>query len=105
MNGTRRWTVDDVIAIQAIAGTDRVSQMMVPRNAAACSKLSLLDHASVLIKEGGEGVAALISAAEGGDTAKVRAELLDIVQAAQSAVADIDAESATATVPFKGVAG
>ena len=105
MNGTRSWTIGDVIALQALTGTDRISVAMVPdlSDPTPEGAVSVLAHAGRLVKEAGEGTSALLAASEGGCRHEARAELLDIVAAAQAALVALDAPSALRATPFKRV--
>ena len=105
MNGTRQWTLNDAIALQALSGTDRISQAIAPEVAEAPPRetVSLLAHAGRLVKEAGEGTSALLAASEGGCRHEARAELLDIVAAAEAALVALDAPSALRATPFKRV--
>lgn len=54
--------------------------------------LSALQHASKVIRESGEGAAALMAFAEGGDAAQTIKELQDVADAALAAIRDIKSE-------------
>ena len=95
----------DVIALQALTGTDRISVAMVPdlSDPTPEGAVSVLAHAGRLVKEAGEGTSALLAASEGGCRHEARAELLDIVAAAQAALVALDAPSALRATPFERV--
>lgn len=94
MNGTRRWTIEDAIALEAISGSTRVTDAMRQiahgEEAVATNHLATLEHAAKLIKESGEGATALMALETGGDVQKARNELIDIVEAAQAALAELE---------------
>ncbi|ETX26688.1 hypothetical protein [Roseivivax isoporae] len=103
MNGTREWTTSDVIALSAIAGSDRVVVAMrqaLPERAG--SPVSALQHARRLIKEGGEGTAALLAVSEGGCPHQARAELVDILDTVKAALRDLDASDMADGHPREG---
>lgn len=99
MNGSRRWTTDDVMALAAITGSNRVTDAMRGAGEATgpCNTLSALSHARNIVKEHGEGIAALISFSEGGCAEKARAELLDIREVVVAALRDIDRQNGRMT--------
>ena len=103
MNGTRQWTLNDAIALQALSGTDRISQAIAPEVAEAAPRetVSLLAHAGRLVKEAGEGTSALMAVTEGGCRDKARAELLDIIAVAEAGLRALDVDAADGAVPFK----
>lgn len=93
MNGSRQWTVNDVIALQSIAGSTRVTDAMAEGRKAGKPQrdpLTALQHARALVHENGEGVEALMALHDGGSRADARAELVDIVETAQRAIDDLD---------------
>ena len=103
MNGTRSWTIGDVIALQALTGTDRISVAMVPdlSDPTPEGAVSVLAHAGRLVKEAGEGTSALMAVTEGGCRDKARAELLDIIAVAEAGLRALDVDAADGAVPFK----
>jgi len=95
MNGSRTWSYTDIIALQAITGSRRVSDAIgaVGQEAGgskAGDAVTILQHARALIKEGGEGASALVALEDGGSPEAARSELLDIIEAAQAAISAID---------------
>lgn len=95
MNGSRSWTYTDIMALQAITGSTRVTDSMaaVGQDAGgskAGDAVTILQHARALIKEGGEGASALVALEDGGSPEAARSELLDIVEVAEAAIAAID---------------
>jgi hypothetical protein len=97
MSGSREWTISDVVALEALTGSTRVTDAMRSINCAASTAdgahLSAILHAQAVIKEGGEGANALLSLADGGDPDQAIAELMDIIEACQAAISDIQRES------------
>jgi hypothetical protein len=97
MNGTRKWALEDAIALEAISGSTRISDAMHRiahgvETEAHPDPISVLAHASKLIKEGGEGATALMALAEGGCVDKARAEVIDIIEAAQAVLDTLDGD-------------
>ncbi|EYD71783.1 hypothetical protein [Limimaricola hongkongensis] len=93
MNGTREWSLSDAVAIYHLTGSRRILDAIqsegsddLPTDPAA-----LLAHATSLIKEGGEGAAALIDAGQGGCLDEAEAQLVDIAEAAARALAAVRA--------------
>lgn len=65
-----------------------------------------LHHATRLIRESAEGTTALMALSTGGSRADARRELVDIRNAVDAAILDLDAQDeagAVATVPLRGV--
>lgn len=94
MNGSRQWTVADVMALQAITGSTRVTDAMrgARQAEAPANPLSSLQHARCLIKESSEGASALMAVSEGGCCGEALAELQDIREAADAAIRDLGAK-------------
>ncbi|WP_370286973.1 hypothetical protein [Pseudooceanicola nanhaiensis] len=91
MNGSRTWTFTDIIALQAITGSTRVTDAMaaVGQDAGgpkAGDAVTILQHARALIKEGSEGASALVALEDGGSLDEAVSELLDIIEVAQAAI-------------------
>lgn len=97
MNGSRRWTIEDAIALSALTGSRRiieVQEAVLKGDEAPECKLSLLAHASDLVKEHGEGLTSLIEASEGGCLDEADAQLTDIIESATRARAAVRARKA-----------
>ena len=95
MSGTRRWAFDDIMALQALAGTRRVSDAIgrfgVSEVAPAVQPAQV--HAQRLIKESGEAVSALVALINGGDAGVTLSELIDIREAVNAAIRDIEGDA------------
>ncbi|WP_373354098.1 hypothetical protein [Pseudoroseicyclus sp. CXY001] len=91
MHGTRRWTIDDMLALQALTGSTAVTDLVCELGQVTSSApgLSGIQHATRLIKEHGEASVALL---EGGDAALQLKELIDLRDAVAAAIGDLQAE-------------
>lgn len=96
MSGSRQWTTGDVMALQAITGSQRVTDAMarVGQAVAPVCSLSSLQHAHKLIREASLGTSALLDVSEGGSRAEAIAELQDLIEAAQAAKRDMETKLA-----------
>lgn len=97
MNGTRQWAIADLIALQMLAGSSRVSDaisaMVRPDTSPDTSPLSILHHARRLVKEGGEAAGALLSLGEDGSVTDALSELIDIREAVSAAIRDLEGDA------------
>jgi hypothetical protein len=95
MSGTRRWAYDDIMALQALAGTRRVSDAMgrVAATEVTPPAQPVQDHAQRLIKESSEAVSALIAMINGGSADVTLSELIDIQEAVAAAIRDLGGEA------------
>lgn len=88
MNGSRQWSVCDVIAVQSITGSHRVTDAM--ENArqaeAPVDTLSNLQLCRSLLKESSEGASAMMDLEEGGCKEQAISELLDMKEVAETAL-------------------
>ena len=99
MNGTREWTMMDVVAIQALTNSTRITDAIDEDHVPSTDEklTSLLQLASHLVKESGEGVAAVMDIENGGCREEARVQLLDIRDALNRVLSALDAEPAQPT--------
>ncbi|WP_299945302.1 hypothetical protein [uncultured Ruegeria sp.] len=93
MNGSRQWTACDVMAVQAIAGSRRVTDVMeAARQAdAPVDTISNLQLCKSLLKESSEGASAMMELEEGGCKEKAVSELLDMKEVVDAALKSLGA--------------
>ncbi|SDE90722.1 hypothetical protein [Limimaricola pyoseonensis] len=91
MNGTREWALADAVAIYHLTGSQRILDAIKAEGSddQPTDPSALLNLAADLIKEGGEGSAALIEAGQGGCLTVAEAQLIDIAEAAARALAAV----------------
>lgn len=97
MSGSRRWTLDDAVALMSITGSRAVIEVMeeaLKGEKAPQEAQSLLACAYELVKEHGEGLTALMQANEGGCLEEADVQLTDIIEAATHARAAVRAKRA-----------
>ena len=87
MSGSRRWTYDDILALQALTGSTSVTEAMceeADRNEAP--RMSSLQHASRIIKENAEAVTELM---DGKCPERQRRELIEAREVIDAALRDL----------------
>ena len=94
-HGSRDWSFLDVLAMQSLAGSTRITDAFEDEvEASPADTLSTLQHASHLLKESGEAVNALMSLESGdGDISETRAELIEAREAVEMALASLNAKA------------